>query len=177
MNKKEKINIEVDEIIEDDNFEKIKREIDKKEGKEIAKELAKVEDVDLSTFSDEQLMKVSNNEGLTKSEKNLEKAKRKAFREIAKELIGLAPPIKVAKAINKMTPELQVENIDVATAMLQMQIYNALKGDTRAFEIIRDTAGEKPSENINVKSETPIVNVTAEQIQAVIQNINTLAGE
>lgn len=41
------------------------------------------------------------------------------------------------------------ENISVAL------IQKAMKGDTKAFEVIRDTVGEKPTDKVEVKDTTP----------------------
>lgn len=46
-------------------------------------------------------------------------------------------------------------NISVREAILIAQVQKAMKGDTRAFEMIRDTIGEKPVENINVNAPDP----------------------
>ena len=102
---------------------------------------------------------------------------RKTFRSIAKQLLSMSPPKQVTNQILKLSPDLRREDVDVRLAMLQMQIYNALKGDAKAFELVRDTAGEKPSETVHVESETPIIQVSDSQIAMVIQQINQLAGD
>ena len=38
------------------------------------------------------------------------------------------------------------EKMQVQTAMIASQIQKAMKGDTKAFEVMRDTAGQKPIE-------------------------------
>lgn len=52
--------------------------------------------------------------------------------------------------------DLNGKNITLQEAMLLMQIKKALKGDRKAAEFIRDTAGEKPTEEINVKAESKV---------------------
>ena len=42
------------------------------------------------------------------------------------------------------------ENISVEAAMILKQVQKALKGDTRAFESVRDTAGERPAQPVDV---------------------------
>ena len=79
--------------------------------------------------------------------------------------------------ILKLSPDLRREDVDVRLAMLQMQIYNALKGDAKAFELVRDNDGEKPSDNLHIESEAPIIQVSDSQIAMVIQQINQLAGD
>lgn len=43
-------------------------------------------------------------------------------------------------------PEMEDEKMQVQTAMIASQIQKAMKGDTKAFEVMRDTAGQKPVE-------------------------------
>lgn len=64
------------------------------------------------------------------------KKERKAFRE---ELIALLSTEVKVEGKMKMVQEA------VSTALIKQ----AMKGNTRAFEVIRDTIGEKPVENVN----------------------------
>ena len=50
-----------------------------------------------------------------------------------------------AKILN-VFPEMEDEKMQVQTAMIASQIQKAMKGDTKAFEVMRDTAGQKPVE-------------------------------
>lgn len=52
--------------------------------------------------------------------------------------------------------DLNGKNVTVQEAMMLKMIQKALKGDRKAFETIRDTAGEKPTEEINVKAESKV---------------------
>ena len=54
-----------------------------------------------------------------------------------------------------------------AEAMAIAQFQKALKGDTRAFEVIRDTAGQKPIEKVMV----------AEVEQSTLDDIEALVAE
>ena len=136
---------------------------------------------DFSLISDEALYEVIDDKNFTKkmppAMKEERKRSRRTFRGIAKELLSLAPPREVTNRILKLSPDLRREDVDVRLAMLQMQIYNALKGDSKAFELVRDTAGEKPQDNINVETNAPIIQVSDSQIAMVINQINNLAGE
>lgn len=131
---------------------------------------------DLSILDDEQLMAMANSKVGNSKEKEIKKARKRTMKEITQQLLSLSAPDKVAKMIHKMTPELSEEEITASVALLQMQVYKGFKGDSKAFEMIRDMAGEKPSDKIEVQSNQPLIQVTADQIQAVIQNINQLAG-
>lgn len=43
-------------------------------------------------------------------------------------------------------PDVDPEKMQIQTAMTVAQINKALKGDSKAFEVIRDTSGQKPIE-------------------------------
>ena len=64
-------------------------------------------------------------------------------------------PIKSRK-IREQLEELGIDSNELTNQMaLIVSMYQkALKGDTKAFEILRDTIGEKPVDNLNI-SETP----------------------
>lgn len=47
---------------------------------------------------------------------------------------------------------LNTNEIDNQMAINLALCQKALKGDTKAYELIRDTIGEKPKENINIKN-------------------------
>lgn len=49
------------------------------------------------------------------------------------------------------------ETIDNATAIVLSMYQEALKGNTKAFELIRDTLGEKPSDKIQIEEAPQIV--------------------
>lgn len=86
---------------------------------------------------------------------------RKKFREMFK--ILLAEDITDKKGNKKNTQE----------AICIAQIREALKGNTKAFETIRDTIGEKPIDNVvnNIVSQ---VNVTKNDIKEALNDINSL---
>ena len=48
------------------------------------------------------------------------------------------------------------ETIDNATAITLSMYQEALKGNTKAFELIRDTLGEKPSDKLQIE-EAPVI--------------------
>ena len=75
------------------------------------------------------------------------KRERKAIRDQLKALLEL--PVKNEKLKNKIK-ELGISDKDIDNQMaITISIFNrALNGDTKAFEVIRDTIGEKPVEQI-----------------------------
>lgn len=75
------------------------------------------------------------------------KRERKAIRDQLKALLEL--PVKNEK-LKKKIKELGISDKDIDNQMaITISIFNrALNGDTKAFEVIRDTIGEKPVEQI-----------------------------
>lgn len=70
----------------------------------------------------------------------------------------LTLPIK-SKKIRQQLENLGIESTELTNQMaLIVSMYQkALKGDTRAFELLRDTIGEKPKE-VHTIEEVPIIN-------------------
>lgn len=62
--------------------------------------------------------------------------KKKAFSEIFDVLLG------------KTVKDKKGEEITVAEAMAMKMVEKAMKGDTKAFEVVRDTNGQKPKEKV-----------------------------
>ena len=62
---------------------------------------------------------------------------------------------------------LKGKNITVQEAMIIAQAQKALKGDLAALQFIRDTVGQKPSDNINIgaKMDNPFEGLTTEQLE------------
>lgn len=61
------------------------------------------------------------------------------------------------EAITKFA-QLKGKNITVQEAMIIAQAQKALKGDLAALQFIRDTMGQKPTDNMNLVAEmTPLV--------------------
>lgn len=96
------------------------------------------------------------------------------FQKIAKEILNGSSPNKVKANIAKYFPEIaEDDDLNIKTAMVYIQAAKALAGDTKAFEIMRDTAGEKP---VDVhKLEDPVivkkVFISAEEKAAVDSHI------
>lgn len=77
--------------------------------------------------------------------------KRKTLKELAQAIIGSKYPEEKIAELREAAPYLDLEDDDitVGAAMLLCQIDKAIKEkDTKAFEIVRDTAGEKPVDKV-----------------------------
>ena len=86
------------------------------------------------------------------------KRKKKAIRETLDVL--LAMPVKAGKYADiesiKNFASLKGKNINVQEAMVISMLQRAMKGDVKAAEWIRDTAGQRPVDNVNMNMNLPV---------------------
>ena len=101
------------------------------------------------------------------------KRERKRSREILE--IFLSMPLKKRKEAEiddiKAFEELKGKNITVNEAIQLKQVQRALNGDLASASYIRDTVGDKPSENVNVNAEVknPMKDLTTEELKKLIE--------
>lgn len=83
---------------------------------------------------------------------------KKAMRETLEALLSM--PMKSGKAADieaiKNFAELKGKNITVQDAMVIAMLQKAMKGNVTAAEWIRDTAGQKPVDNMNMNMNLPV---------------------
>lgn len=86
------------------------------------------------------------------------KRKKKAIKETLDVL--LAMPVKSGKYADiesiKNFAALKGKNINVQEAMVISMLQRAMKGDVKAAEWIRDTAGQRPTDNVNMNMNLPV---------------------
>lgn len=75
---------------------------------------------------------------------------KQTFQSVARMLLEMAPTPEIVEKIREYLPGLDDKQITNRLAMTQKMIEKALKGDGGAFQILRDTAGEKPVEKQEV---------------------------
>lgn len=87
------------------------------------------------------------------------KRRKKAMKETLEVLLSM--PMKNGKVSDvesiKNFAALKGKNINVQEAMIIAMIQRAMKGDVKAAEWLRDTSGQKPTENMNVVGAVPVV--------------------
>ena len=118
------------------------------------------------TFSPEERRKNSSKGG-----RNGAKTKRERKR--ANEILNifLSMPLKKRKEAEiediKAFEELKGKNITVNEAIQLKQVRSALNGELASATYIRDTVGDKPSENVNVNAEVknPFKDLTTEELK------------
>lgn len=74
----------------------------------------------------------------------------RTFRDVARLILEMKPDSKTIKKLREVLPDIPEEEITNRLAMTQTMVEKALKGDNYAFQVIRDTAGEKPVEKQEV---------------------------
>lgn len=83
---------------------------------------------------------------------------KKLFRETLESLLSM--PIKEGQDIDiddiQSFASLKGQNLSVQEAILIAQVQKAIKGDTRSAEYIRDSIGQKPSDNMNMTVDLPV---------------------
>ena len=75
---------------------------------------------------------------------------RQTFQSVARMLLEMAPTPDIVEKIREYLPGLDDKQITNRLAMTQKMIEKAIKGDGGAFQVLRDTAGEKPVEKQEV---------------------------
>lgn len=83
---------------------------------------------------------------------------KKAFRETLETLLSMNMENGVGVSVDTITSfkGIKGQNISVQEAILIAQVQKAMKGDTRAAEYVRDSIGQKPSENMNMAVNLPV---------------------
>lgn len=113
----------------------------------------------MTSFADlskEELKRVSSNGGKKSAQVRRDKKKMKETAELIMSLPlrgGQKQQIEMIQSFGA----LQGKNISVSEAIVYAQAKRAVKGDKQAAEFIRDTAGQKPGEKLDVKGAIPVV--------------------
>lgn len=76
--------------------------------------------------------------------------KRQTFQSVARMMLEMAPEPKIVEKLREFLPGVDDKEITNRVAMMQKMIEKALQGDNYAFQVVRDTAGEKPVEKQEV---------------------------
>lgn len=86
------------------------------------------------------------------------KRKKKAMRETLDVLLSMRMKNGKFADIESITSfaALKGKNISVQEAMIISMLQRAMKGDVKAAEWVRDTAGQKPVDNTNVNMNLPV---------------------
>ena len=114
-------------------------------------------------LSKEELKKRQSNGGKKSGQVRRE---RKAFKESLLMLLEMKAPEQIVVQIKKTLPKLKDKDLNYQNAILVSLLQQAVKGNTKAVELIRDTIGEKPKEVVEISGN--------EQIQKGLSQLNDL---
>ena len=121
--------------------------------------------------SKEEAKKMSRNGGIASGKAR--RAKR-TFKSVCEMCLKLKAPEDAVAKLKEKFPELKSEHIDVLQAIVLAQKGKAIDGDSKAFEIIRDTIGEKP---VDRKEHTGEITVISESLTKAKERIRLLEEE
>ncbi|WP_307745958.1 hypothetical protein [uncultured Phascolarctobacterium sp.] len=98
--------------------------------------------------------------GVRSGEVRREKARqRKEMKSTLETLLTMSLKTGKAQSIDDIQAfaKIQNKNISVNEAIAVRVVQRALNGDLKAFELIRDTIGEKPADNLRIEDITPVI--------------------
>lgn len=78
--------------------------------------------------------------------------RRKLLRELIQTILDATPDKVMKNSIAQLFPEIPKDEITNRLALVTTMFQKAINGDTKAFEVLRDTAGEKPGEKLDVSN-------------------------
>lgn len=99
---------------------------------------------------------------------------KKAFKETLEALLSM--PMNDGDGISvddiQNFANIKGQNISVQEAILIAQVQKAMNGDTRAAEYLRDTAGQKPSDKVEVSGQVdnPFSDLTTEELKKMVED-------
>ena len=101
------------------------------------------------------------------------KKEKRKLKEIAEMLLDMKAPDDIIARFEQLYPDLDAKEMTNRLAIVQRLILNALAGDNKAFELLRDQIGEKPKEEIVSTNQN--INITDEKvINAVLTKVKDL---
>lgn len=101
------------------------------------------------------------------------KKEKRKLKEIAEMLLDMKAPDDIIERFEQLYPDLDAKEMTNRLAIVQRLILNALAGDNKAFELLRDQIGEKPKEEIVNTNQN--INITDEKvINAVLKKVKDL---
>lgn len=101
------------------------------------------------------------------------KKEKRKLKEIAEMLLDMKAPDDIIAKFEQLYPDLDAKEMTNRLAIVQRLILNALAGDNKAFELLRDQIGEKPKEEIINTNQN--IDITDEKvINAVLKKVKDL---
>lgn len=103
----------------------------------------------------EQLEEMGRKGGIASGEARRQKAK---MRETLRTLLAMPLNKKKCYDVEEIETFAQIKGktVDVETAILLRQVQRALAGDLPSAEFVRDTSGQKPTNDVNIEGALPV---------------------
>lgn len=79
--------------------------------------------------------------------------------------------------LEKKTQDENGNTITTGEAVTLALIKKCLKGDVKAFEVLRDTIGQKPIEEVKNTQTVQVVNINKKDIENILKDIEDLGNE
>ncbi len=104
-------------------------------------------------------------------------AKKKTFQEVAAMILEMAPKPEIVEKLKEHLPDIDEKEITNRIAMMQRIIEKAMNGDLYAFQIVRDTAGEKPVEKQEVISANTNIEISKQELKEALKDTKEVLDE
>lgn len=114
----------------------------------------------IGAMTSEQAREAGRRGGIASGQARREKAeRRKAMKDTFETLLNMSIKTGKVQSVEEIQSfaKIQGKNITVNEALAVRVIQRGLNGDLRAFELIRDTIGEKPADNLRIEDITPVI--------------------
>ena len=96
----------------------------------------------------------------------------KTCREILLMISNFTPNDDTVKSLKEIFPGLEDKYLTYKTVMTLKQLEKALRGDTEAFKVCRDTMGEKPTDKVEQKIEAEVKSgLSKKQLETIAKSL------
>ncbi len=97
----------------------------------------------------------------------------KTCREILLMMSNYTPNEDTVDNLRKIFPGLEEKYLTYKTVMTLKQLEKALRGDTEAFKVCRDTMGEKPTDKVEQRTELEVnkIGLSKQKLEAIAKSL------
>lgn len=97
----------------------------------------------------------------------------KTCREILLMMSNYTPNEDTVESLRKIFPGLEEKYLTYKTVMTLKQLEKALRGDTEAFKVCRDTMGEKPTDKVEQRTELEVnkIGLSKQKLEAIAKSL------
>lgn len=97
----------------------------------------------------------------------------KTCREILLMMSNYTPNEDTVENLRKIFPGLEEKYLTYKTVMTLKQLEKALRGDTEAFKVCRDTMGEKPTDKVEQRTELEVnkIGLSKQKLEAIAKSL------